>query len=61
MSALCAVMLTAYAAAVALPPMREFFDLAVPGVAGWLAAVATAAVMLAALAVADDHFLPRRP
>jgi cation-transporting P-type ATPase E len=59
-SALCAGLLAAYAVALALPPVREFFALAAPGPGVILAALGGSAIAIASLVALDDRFVPGR-
>jgi len=59
-SALCAALLAAYVAALAVPFARAFFALAVPGPPELAAALVGAALAIGGLAVLDDRFVPGR-
>ena len=56
--ALAAAMLALYAVVVALPGMRGFFALTVPGAGGLFLALAGAALAVTGLWLTDDRFVP---
>jgi len=55
---LCGSLAAAYAAVLALPPLRDFFALAVPGPAALATALVGAAGGVAGLVLTDDRFVP---
>jgi magnesium-transporting ATPase (P-type) len=57
-STLCASLLAAYAVVLAVPFGRDFFELALPGPAGWLTAVAGATLAVLGLRLVGDRFVP---
>ena len=57
-SALCVSLLAAYGVVLALPFGREFFELALPGLEGWLAALSGAALAVLGLRLVGDRFVP---
>ena len=57
-SALCVSLLAAYGVVLALPFGREFFELALPGLEGWLAALSGAALAVLGLRLVGDRFAP---
>ena len=56
--ALCLTMLALYGVVLALPGMREFFELAVPGVTACLTALGGAGLAVAGLWLTDERFTP---
>ena len=59
-SLLCALLFAGYIAILLVPLLRQFFALSSPGPAVILPAAAGASIVLAALAVTDDRFIPGR-
>jgi cation-transporting P-type ATPase E len=57
-SSLCLGLLGAYVVVLAVPFSREFFDLAIPGPAGWLTAAGGAGLAIAGLWLTDERFIP---
>ena len=57
-STLCASLLAAYGVVLAVPFGRDFFELALPGPAGWLIVVAGAALAVLGLRLVSDRFVP---
>jgi len=57
---LCGALLASYAALLALPPLRSFFELEVPRPASILMIAVGAAIAIAFLAATDDRFVPLR-
>src|SRR6266540_3395688 len=57
---LCLVMAALYAAVLALPSLRSFFALVVPGPAAVAAALIGTAIAVTGLVLTDERFLPRR-
>jgi cation-transporting P-type ATPase E len=55
---LCLGLLGLYAAVLAVPSLREFFELAVPGPTAWLTALAGAGLAAAGLWLTDPRFTP---
>jgi len=58
---LCVALAAMYAAALALPFVRGFFELVVPGAWGLTAVAGGAAVAIVGLVLTDESFLPGRP
>lgn len=58
---LCLLLLGTYVAAIAVPFSRHFFDLVVPRPWSMVVALGAAGFAVAALALADDRFLPASP
>ena len=56
--ALCGVLLVAYVGVLSLGGLRDFFELVVPGVWGWLAIPFGAGLAIAGLVLTDDRFVP---
>ena len=57
-SALCVSLLAAYGVVLALPFGREFFELALPGLEGWLTALSGAALAVLGLRLVGGRFVP---
>jgi P-type E1-E2 ATPase len=55
---LCLALLGAYGVALALPFTREFFELALPGVTGWLTVLGGAGLAVLGLWLTDERFSP---
>ncbi|HXV95034.1 MAG TPA: HAD-IC family P-type ATPase, partial [Gaiellaceae bacterium] len=55
---LCLTLLAAYCVVLALPGMREFFELAVPGPAAWVTALVGAVLAILGLWLTDERFTP---
>jgi hypothetical protein len=55
---LCLALLGAYGVVLAFPFTREFFELALPGVAGWLTALGGASLAVLGLWLSDERFAP---
>jgi magnesium-transporting ATPase (P-type) len=55
---LCLVLLGAFALVLAVPFGREFFQLEVPGVGGWLTVAGGAGLAIAGLWLTDERFTP---
>jgi cation-transporting P-type ATPase E len=60
-TALCLGMLGLYVVVFAVPGVRSFFELGLPGAATVATALAGAALAIGGLAVVDDRFVPGRP
>jgi magnesium-transporting ATPase (P-type) len=55
---LCLALLSVYGVVLALPGMREFFELALPGPAAWATAVVGAGLAVLGLWLTDERFTP---
>ena len=55
---LCASLIGAYAVVLAVPFAREFFELEIPGPAGWLTALGGAGLAVTGLWLTDERFTP---
>jgi magnesium-transporting ATPase (P-type) len=58
---LCAGLLALYLVVLALPGLRDFYELEVPSFGGWLAASLGSGLAIGFLWLTDDRFVPGRP
>jgi hypothetical protein len=55
---LCVLLLAAYAAVLAVGPLREFFALVVPGIWALVATLGGVSLAVGALVLMDERFVP---